>query len=77
MRSGGRPGSPAEGGRTYLSGLEPHEVALRFARISEELEAAGVRAWQRDYDEVAVLCFLAAPVDKIVGTVVEFLGSRC
>lgn len=59
----------------YLSGLDPQEVALRFAKISKELQAAGVRVWQRDYDEVAVLCFLAAPVDKIVGTVVEFLGQ--
>lgn len=57
----------------YLSRLAPEEIAERFVRISDALRAAGYSVRQRDYDEVAVLCFLATPVDKIVGTVMEFL----
>ncbi len=59
----------------YLSHLEPLEIAQRFVRISEGLRGAGYKVSQRDYDEVAVLCFLATPVDKIVGAVMGFFAQ--
>lgn len=59
----------------YLSGLEAHEIARRFAELARGLREAGYRVGQRDYDEVAVLCFLASPVDKLVATVMEYLEA--
>ncbi|MCA9704414.1 MAG: DUF4003 family protein [Myxococcales bacterium] len=56
-----------------LSRLAPAEAAQRFVQISAGLQARGYRVRQRDYDEVAVLCFLATPVDKIVGSVLGYL----
>ncbi|MEM6990138.1 MAG: DUF4003 family protein [Myxococcota bacterium] len=55
----------------YLSGLEPMEIAERFRKITEAFRAAGVRIGQAEYDEVAILCFLARPVEGIVKSVVD------
>ncbi len=55
----------------YLSGLAPAEIADRFSRITEGFRSAGVRIGQAEYDEVAVLSFLARPVEGIVQSVVE------
>ncbi len=57
----------------YLSHLQPAEVARRFADLVAGFRAAGYRVGQADYDEVAVLCFLALPTDKIVTTVMGYL----
>ncbi len=55
----------------YLSGLEAAEVAQRFGLLVREFRAAGARIGQSEYDEIAVLCFVAQPVDRIVSTVLE------
>ncbi len=52
-----------------LGGLEPDELAQRFQNIAQGLKEAGFRIGQGDYDDVAVLCFLAQPVDRIVDTI--------
>ena len=54
----------------YLSGLEADEIADRFARLAAGFKAAGVRVGQAEYDELAVLCFLARPLEAIVDSVV-------
>lgn len=56
----------------YLANVPPLEVAGRFMLLREELGRRGVRVGQRQYDEVAILCFLAWPVEKIGATVLEF-----
>ncbi|MEM7160426.1 MAG: DUF4003 family protein [Myxococcota bacterium] len=56
----------------YLSGMRPEEIARRFAELAAELKAAGYRVGQKDYDEVAVLCFLAAPARKLVEVVMSY-----
>lgn len=54
----------------HLSGLEADEIADRFARLATGFKAAGVRIGQAEYDELAVLCFLARPLESIVESVV-------
>ena len=56
----------------YLSGLRPEEIARRFAEIAAGIKAAGYRVGQMDYDEIAVLCFLAVPTDKLVAVVMDY-----
>lgn len=55
-----------------LSPLEPEELVERFATLAEQFAAAGVKVRQGEYDEVAVLCFLARPAARIVETVVGY-----
>lgn len=55
-----------------LSGLAPAEVADRFALLVERFREGGARVGQAEYDELAILCFLAQPVERVVATVLEF-----
>lgn len=55
-----------------LSPLEPAELVERFCLLAHALTSAGVRIGQGEYDEVAVLCFLARPIERIVETVVGY-----
>ncbi|MEZ4379755.1 MAG: DUF4003 family protein [Nannocystaceae bacterium] len=56
----------------YLSGLEADEIAERFTAMMTAFRDAGARVGSREYDELAILCFLAQPIAKIVESVVEF-----
>lgn len=56
----------------YLANVPALEVAERFILLKEELGRRGVRVGQDQYDQVAILCFLAWPVEKVVMTVLEF-----
>jgi hypothetical protein len=55
-----------------LSPLEPDELVDRFVTLATEFDAAGIRIRQAEYDEVAVLCFLAQPANRIVEAVVDY-----
>ncbi|HGG56567.1 MAG TPA: DUF4003 family protein [Nannocystis exedens] len=56
----------------YLSGLEAAEVAERFTLLMTAFRDAGARIGQREYDELAILCFLAQPIERIVESVLGF-----
>ncbi|MCB9701815.1 MAG: DUF4003 family protein [Myxococcales bacterium] len=56
----------------YLSGLEAHEIAQRFSALMAAFRDAGAKIGQREYDELAILCFLAQPIERIVASVVDF-----
>lgn len=55
-----------------LSPLEPAELVERFCLLALGFDGAGVRIRQGEYDEVAVLCFLARPIERIVETVTGY-----
>jgi hypothetical protein len=55
-----------------LSPLEPPELVERFRLLAVAFDQAGVRIRQGEYDEVAVLCFLARPSERIVETVTGY-----
>jgi hypothetical protein len=55
-----------------LSPLEPAELVERFYLLAVAFDQAGVRIRQDQYDEVAVLCFLARPCEAIVETVTGY-----
>lgn len=55
----------------YMAGKPAHESARQFRRLAEEFRAAGVRMWQSDYDELAILSFLDHKANTIVRRVVE------
>jgi hypothetical protein len=55
-----------------LSPLEPAELVERFHMLAEGFDKAGTRIRQGEYDEVAVLCFLARPAARIVETVTYY-----
>jgi hypothetical protein len=55
-----------------LSALEPGELVDRFCLLAEGFDQAGMRIRQDEYDEVAVLCFLARPTAKIIETVIGY-----
>jgi hypothetical protein len=55
-----------------LSPLEPDELVDRFVTLANEFDTAGIRVRQAEYDEVAVLCFLAQPAKGIVEAVVDY-----
>lgn len=56
----------------YLGGLAPREAAERFALLMTAFRAAGARVGINQYDELAILCFLPWPVEKIVEVVMQF-----
>ena len=58
-----------------LSPLEPELLTDRFTRLATNFDAAGYRVRQGEYDEVAVLCFLAQPAERIVGIVSQYAGE--
>ena len=55
-----------------LSPLEPNELAERFAHLAAALHAAGAKVRMSEYDEVALLCFLARPTEHIVTTLIRY-----
>jgi hypothetical protein len=55
-----------------LSPLDPAELVDRFETLARGFDAAGTRIRQAEYDEVAVLCFLARPAAKIVDAVLGY-----
>jgi hypothetical protein len=58
-----------------LSPLEPDELVDRFVTLAIAFDSAGIRVRQGEYDEVAVLCFLAQPAERIVDAVVEYTAK--
>lgn len=54
----------------YLSGADPLELVARFISLMEQFRGAGAKIGQPEYDDLAVLCFLALPAERIVATVV-------
>lgn len=56
----------------YLTGLRPDEIAGRFEELRAGFQRAGQRIGQQEYDELAVLCFLAQPVERVVDTVMQY-----
>jgi hypothetical protein len=56
----------------YLAGVEPATIAERYALILAGFREAGTRIGQAQYDELAILCFLAWPVERIVSVVAGF-----
>lgn len=59
----------------YLAGLEPAELAARFVELTRAFRAAGAKIGQDEYDELALLCFVAQPVARIVETVIGYRDS--
>jgi hypothetical protein len=55
-----------------LSPLEPDELTDRFVTLATEFDAVKIRIRQAEYDEVAVLCFLAQPAKLIVEAVLGY-----
>jgi hypothetical protein len=55
-----------------LSSLEPFELVERFGVLAAGFREAGTKIRQDDYDDVAVLCFLAQPAARIVETVTDY-----
>lgn len=58
----------------YLSGADPLEIAGRFASLAEQFRGAGAKIGQPEYDDLAVLCFLALPSERIVASVMDIRG---
>lgn len=56
----------------YLAGVEPSVIVERFATILAGLREAGTRIGLQQYDELAILCFLARPTDSIITTVNDY-----
>lgn len=56
----------------FLANVPAEEIAGRFALLAAEFARRGVKIGQGRYDEVAILCFLAWPIEKIVAVVLEF-----
>jgi hypothetical protein len=56
-----------------LARSSPRELADRAVRLKDGFRQNGVRIYQRDYDELAILCFLELRADRIVDAV---LGKR-
>ncbi len=59
----------------YLGGVEDDTIAARFALLMQGFRAAGLSVGREDYDELAILTFVAQPVDHVVGTVTELQGQ--
>lgn len=57
-----------------LSPLDPAELVDRFQTLAIGFDEAGYRIRIGEYDEVAMLCFLARPAAKIVETVTGYAG---
>jgi hypothetical protein len=58
-----------------LSPLDPDELVDRFVSLATKFDAAGIRIRQGEYDEVAVLCFLAQPAERIIEAVVDYTAQ--
>jgi hypothetical protein len=55
----------------YLAGVEPPTIVARFAGLLAGFRGAGAKVGASEYDELAVLSFLAQPADRIVAAVLE------
>lgn len=58
-----------------LAGVEPPLIVGRFAALLEAFRGAGVEIGSSEYDDVAILSFLAQPPAQIVANVVELQGG--
>lgn len=56
----------------YLAGAGPVELADRFALLLAGFRGGGARIGPEQYDELAILCFLAWPVERVLATVLEY-----
>lgn len=56
----------------YLSNMSPVEIAERFALLVAGFREGGARIGQQQYDELAILCFLPWPVERVVEVVLGF-----
>jgi len=56
----------------YLTHTEPVEIAERYSNLATAFRRAGVRMWQSDYDELAILSFLESPPDFIVEKLLNY-----
>ncbi|HEY8377836.1 MAG TPA: DUF4003 family protein [Nannocystis sp.] len=55
----------------YLGRIPPREAAARFVLLRNAFREAGARIGQGQYDELAILCFLPWPVEKVVEIVMD------
>jgi len=55
----------------FLTHLDSEEIAIRYFNLAQEFKSAGVRIWQSDYDELAILSFLDHTAQRIVGNVLS------
>ena len=58
-----------------LSGVEPETAAQRAEAVRAALRRQGYKVGVGDYTNVALLCFLAVPVEKLVGRVNLFAAK--
>lgn len=56
----------------YLTHLDPTEIAERYSTLAEHFRRNGVRMWQTDYDELAILSFLENTPELIVEKVLSY-----
>jgi hypothetical protein len=54
-----------------LTDDSPKVIANRFAELAEAFRLRGTRVWQNEYDEIAILAFLAEPSSEIVTQVLD------
>ena len=56
----------------FIAGADPVELADRFALLLAGFRDGGARIGQEQYDELAILCFLAWPIERVVATVLDY-----
>jgi hypothetical protein len=56
----------------YLTHTDPIEIADRYSNLAISFRRSGVRMWQSDYDELAILSFLESPPDFVVEKVLNY-----
>lgn len=56
----------------YASGLEPELAAERAATLIQAFRNKGRKIRVQDYDELALMCFLSLPVERIVELVSQY-----
>jgi hypothetical protein len=61
----------------YLGGVEASTITGRFALLMEKFRGAGAPIGKDEYDELAILCFLARPAEHIVAAVIELRDQLC
>lgn len=54
----------------YLGGVEAATIAGRFALLMTGFRGAGAPIGKDEYDELAILCFLAQPAEQVVASVI-------
>ncbi len=55
----------------YLGGVEASTIAGRFALLMANFRGAGAPIGKNEYDELAILCFVAQPAEHVVASVIE------